>query len=79
MALYYYSEFLQKALHHEEFDLLYSPGTRTSWSGIYKCYACGHEIVHTHDKPLPPQNHHMHKPGLGPIQWRIAVTDHNLA
>lgn len=77
MALYRYSTFLHLAADTvKEFDNLYAPGTRCSWSGIYRCHACGHEIVHTHDKPLPPQNHHVHKPGVGPIQWRLVVTDY---
>lgn len=58
-----------------EFDKLYKPGERTAWSGIYRCENCGYEAVHTLDKPLPPQNHHVHKPSVGPILWRLLVTD----
>jgi hypothetical protein len=77
MALYMYEQFLRKATPHKEFDTLYSPGNRTSWSGIYRCEACGKEVVHTHDKPLPPQNHHTHPSSLKPIQWRLIVTDYD--
>lgn len=75
MALYKYSTALSTSTN-DEFDKLYDPGTRCPWSGIYRCYACGHEVVHTHEKPLPPQNHHTHRFGLGPIQWRLVVTDY---
>jgi hypothetical protein len=77
MALYKYDAWLHKAnATVEEFDKLYSPGAIVAWSGIYRCHACGHEVVHTVDKPLPPQNHHVHKPGIGAIQWRLVVTDY---
>ena len=36
MALYRYEQFINKATAHKEFDTLYSPGERTSWSGIYR-------------------------------------------
>jgi hypothetical protein len=78
MALYRYAKFIALATPHAEFDTLYKPGTRTTWSGIYRCEGCGHEVVHTHDKPLPPQNHHTHRSVLIPIQWRLIVTDQPL-
>jgi hypothetical protein len=37
MALYRYEQFIAKAKEHKEFDTLYNPGTKTSWSGIYRC------------------------------------------
>ena len=77
MALYKYSTHLHEysGVNVEEFDKVYEPGTKSSWSGIYRCTACGHEAVHTIDKPLPPQSHHVHKPGQGKIQWKLVVTD----
>jgi hypothetical protein len=75
MALYKYSTHLQRS-NQEEFDRVYEPGNRSSWSGIYRCVACGHEIVHTTDKPLAPQNHYQHRPGQGRIQWKLVVTDY---
>jgi hypothetical protein len=74
MALYKYSTNLQP-ITSDEFDKLYRPGDTIAWSGIYRCTHCGHEVVHTKDKPLPPQNHHQHKTSLGSIQWRLVVTD----
>jgi len=74
MAYYKYSQFLEK-MEHEEFDKLYEPGSAGGWSGIYRCHGCGKEVVHTHLKPLPPQNHHQHAPSQGRIQWRLVVTD----
>ena len=79
MALYLYPQFVSKALPNGAFNTLFAPGDRTSWSGIYRCEACGHEVVHTYDKPLPPQNHHVHGFGKGPIKWRMIVTDHKAA
>jgi hypothetical protein len=32
-------------------------------------------VVHTRDKPLPPQNHHQHNSNQGRIRWRLIVTD----
>jgi len=79
MALYRYEQFIALAAANPQFDTLYNPGTRTSWSGIYRCEVCGKEVVHTHDKSLPPQNHHTHPASMRPIQWRLTVTDHNPA
>ena len=74
MALYKYSNVLAQ-MNSDEFDKLYDPGTRGSWSGIYRCAGCGREIVHTTDHPLPPQNHHQHDTAQGKIRWRLVVTD----
>jgi hypothetical protein len=74
MALYKYTTYLSQ-VDHAEFDKTYSPGSTVPWSGIYRCINCGHEAVHTHEKPLPPQNHHTHATGKGPIQWKLVVTD----
>ena len=75
MALYLYSEYVRKAKTHAEFDKLYEPGQTTAWSGIYRCQGCGREVVHTVDKPLPPQNHHQHTSAQGKILWKLNVTD----
>jgi hypothetical protein len=61
----------------EEFDKIHGPGTSGSWSGIYRCEGCGHEVVHTKDRSLPPQNHHQHTPAQGHIRWRLIVTDYS--
>lgn len=78
MAMYGNSKYLVQAAL-EEFGKTYSPGTIGTYSGIYRCDACGHEVVHTREKPLPPQNHHQHAPGLGSIRWRLIVTDYAIA
>jgi hypothetical protein len=75
LSLYKYSTYLAYS-DHAEFDKLYSPGAVVAWSGTYRCRGCGHEIVHTVGKPLPPQNHHQHTYGQGAIQWQLVVTDY---
>lgn len=74
MVLYKYSNHLHEAAS-DEFDKIFDPGDRVGWSGIYRCINCGHEAVHTNEKPLPPQNHHQHRPSQGRIQWKLIVTD----
>jgi hypothetical protein len=75
VPLYKYLTYLH-ASSGNEFDKAYSPGDRVAWSGIYRCTGCGHEVVHTNEKPLPPQNHHQHKLTQGKIQWKLVVTDY---
>jgi len=77
MALYRYNTYLHlySGTGVEEFDKVYEPGTKSAWSGIYRCINCGHEAVHTNDKSLPPQSHHVHKSSQGKIQWKLVVTD----
>ena len=74
MAFFKYAQVLRQDVN-PEFDKLFEPGQRTSWSGIYRCEGCGREIVHTHHHPLPPQNHHQHSYSQGRIRWRLIVTD----
>lgn len=77
MATYKYSEYLYQ-LDHNAFDTLHSPGAITPHSGIYRCMACGAEVVSERGKPLPPQNHHVHESGLGAIRWKMVVyADHD--
>jgi len=75
MALYRYPQYIALANPNDVFDTFYEPGARTPLSGIYRCEGCGHEVVHTHDRPLPPQNHHTHRDTRVAIQWRLVVTD----
>lgn len=72
MAQYKYSTYIQKS-EHAEFDQIYPPGANCPNSGIYRCEACGDEIASNKGNPLPPQNHHQHKPGVGSIRWRLIV------
>lgn len=74
MAWYKYSQLLGY-LGEGEFDKVYPAGSTAPWSGIYRCEVCGREAVHTVDRHLPPQNHHAHPLGQGPIRWRLVVTD----
>lgn len=57
----------------DAFDAVYSPGTSTPYSGIYRCTGCGKENVSEHGKSLPPQNHHVHAVSAPPIRWRLQV------
>ena len=59
------------------FDITYKPGDKSEYSGMYQCTACKHIIVHTSEKPLPPQNHHQHPVDNGPIQWKLVVGHKN--
>jgi hypothetical protein len=77
MAKYRYSTYLSPSTD-DEFDKFFRPGERVGWSGIYRCVGCGYEVVHTNDIPLPPQNHHQHKPTQGKtIRWQLLVTDYS--
>jgi len=73
VAQYKYFEFLKKN-DNAAFDVLHEPGAATPYSGIYRCVACGKEDVSTQGKPLPPQNHHQHASGIGPIRWQLIVS-----
>lgn len=76
MALYKHGNFLTQT-DNAAFDARHSPGATAPYSGIYRCVVCGHEITSEESNPLPPQNHHQHAPGLGPIAWRLIVyADH---
>jgi hypothetical protein len=58
------------------FDNTHKPGDPVPHSGIYHCETCGKEVAANAGDGLPPQNHHQHKQGLGPIKWRaIVITD----
>ena len=72
MAIYKYGNLLQQE-QGQEFDTVHSPGAATPLSGIYRCTGCGHSIVSTHSHPFPPQNHHQHAAGQGPIRWQLVV------
>lgn len=73
MAQYKHSQFL-KHNTNDAFDALHQPGALTPYSGIYRCAVCGKEDVSVFNKPLPPQNHHVHAAGLGPIRWQLIVS-----
>ena len=61
-----------------DFDLIYNPGTRTPWSGIYKCASCGYEIVSIQGAPLPPtmvcpQHSPRWQCNHGPVRWQLVA------
>ena len=72
MAQYKYQQYLQQS-NHAAYDTLLEPGTRTENAGIYRCESCGDEIGIAKGHILPPQNHHQHSPGSGPIRWKLIV------
>jgi hypothetical protein len=73
MALYKYPVYVEQT-NDAAFDQLINPSTPAPWPGIYRCHACGHEIAIASGHALPPQNHHQHRVGLGPIQWRLVAS-----
>lgn len=72
MALYKNGGYLAQS-QHSSFDTLHSPGSTCPLSGIYRCESCGDEIASNQGNPFPPQNHHQHAPGSGPIRWKLIV------
>lgn len=70
--LYKYSQYLTQS-SDEKFDKYHHPGELTPYSGVYRCVACDKEVTSVHLHPLPPQNHHQHEPGKGPIRWQLVV------
>lgn len=72
MAFYKYDRYLTKD-DGSKFDEIHEPGESTPHSGIYRCENCSHEVVSVVTHPLPPQNHHQHESGRGPIRWRLVV------
>jgi hypothetical protein len=71
MAQYQYTDFVQRA-KADAFDRLWGVGWPTPFSGIYRCEACGREILSTAAQPLPQQNHHNHAVPQA-ILWRLIV------
>jgi hypothetical protein len=72
MPLYKYAKHLAPS-DDEWFDEIHGPGALPPCSGIYRCEGCAKEIVVSYGHPLPPQNHHQHKPGQSEILWRLIV------
>jgi hypothetical protein len=72
MALYKYARYLRDS-DNAAFDLVHSPESAAPNSGIYRCAACGSEIISEKSRPLPSKSHHVHAEELEPIQWRLIV------
>jgi len=51
----------------------HGPAQTVPVSGIYKCVVCKKEVTSNKGDPFPPQNHHQHDPGQGPVSWRLNV------
>ncbi|WMY10965.1 hypothetical protein [Paraburkholderia phenoliruptrix] len=75
MAYYKNGNFLTQEFG-AEFDQLHPPGAAAPLSGIYRCEVCGGSAVSTRNHALPPQGHHQHAAGTGPIRWRLIVKTH---
>ncbi len=76
MAVYQSAEYVCKNTD-PAFDTDHQAGETTLLSGVYRCMACGREIVSEESKPLPPPNHHPHIATQGSIRWRLIVfADH---
>ena len=56
------------------FDKPFNPKQKAHIAGIYRCEGCGCEIGHPGDSPLPPYDHHPHKPGDGAFLWWLIVS-----
>ncbi|MGF6779341.1 hypothetical protein P3T21_004570 [Paraburkholderia sp. GAS334] len=52
---------------------VYGPADEVVVSGIYCCSGCKREITSSKGDRWPPQNHHQHEPGQGPIRWTLSV------
>jgi len=72
MALFKYPKYFTQS-GGAAFDESLNPGFVLSISGIYRCTSCGDEVAANKGTPLPPQNHHQHAPGAGPIRWQLVV------
>ncbi|MBY5797770.1 hypothetical protein [Rhizobium leguminosarum] len=72
MALYKNASELVKS-ESADFDLVYTPGTKAPWSGIYICTNCRDEAACNRDDPLPPQNHRQHSTSKGDIRWKVLI------
>jgi hypothetical protein len=72
MALFKHKQYLDDS-DQGAFDRLHRPGKVAPDSGIYRCEACGAEVVSEKSKLLPPNTHHAHAEEIGQIQWRLIV------
>ena len=56
------------------FDHVSAPGALAPHAGIYRCQACGLEVVARRGERLPPDGHHAHEASVGRARWRLAVS-----
>lgn len=76
MPYYKHSVFTQS--DSTAFDHIYAPGTKTPYSGIYRCTVCGFEVVSTEGHPLPPEHScSQHSPRWtcrhGAVRWQLVT------
>ena len=72
MARFKYA-YLLAASTSSSFDHTSPSGAAAPHAGIYRCQACGREVVADKGVPLPSDGHHEHAASMGPIRWRLAV------
>ena len=72
MALYKRLDDLRPS-NDDAFDKEYPPNAKPAHAGIYRCKGCGIEVVGLRALTLPPERHHVHAQGQGPVVWRLAV------
>ena len=70
--------FFNERPNDKNFEVVYTPGQVTPWSGIYRCASCGFEIVSTQGHPLPPTvtcpNHSPRwRCNHGPVRWQLVA------
>lgn len=78
MPNYKNAAFFNALPNDPNFDLAYTPGYITPYSGIYRCVSCGYEVVSTHGHPLPPTlvctNHSTAwRCNHGPVRWQLVA------
>jgi hypothetical protein len=56
------------------FDTIFSAGSFTPYSGIYRCEGCGQNSVSTEGMPLPARGHHGHQSSQGTVRWRLIAS-----
>lgn len=73
MSWYLDQSSLTKSSGGEWWNQKHNPGSTVPMSGIYKCVGCKKEVTCNKGDPFPPQNHHQHPTGQGPVQWKLNV------
>lgn len=59
--------------YNNVFDVVYKPGDKCEYEGIYRCVGCNKEVTIAGGKTIPPQNHHQHSSAQGSIRWKLFV------
>ena len=72
MAQFKYRKYLDEC-SSGAFDTRHAPATVVQNPGIYRCCACGDEVVVGRRSRLPPHDHHRHAEGTDKIEWQLVV------